>query len=199
MPPKARITKEMILNTALDLTRQSGFETVNARSVAGRLQCSTRPIFTCYENMEELKREFLAFAYGFYQQYVADFRKSVKVSPCLVLPLSYIGFAREETQLFKLLFISDMDLKMANARDFYEEIDNEKRAEEFAGLIGVEKERAKVIFLDLFLYAHGMAVLTATNKMALERSDAKKLLTNVVTALIRQEKPDWNAEMLCVH
>ena len=52
MPPKARITKEMILNTALDLTRQSGFETVNARSVAGRLQCSTRPIFTCYENME---------------------------------------------------------------------------------------------------------------------------------------------------
>lgn len=86
MPPKARITKEMILNTALDLTRQSGFETVNARSVAGRLQCSTRPIFTCYENMEELKREFLAFAYEFYQQYVADFRKSVKVSPCLVLP-----------------------------------------------------------------------------------------------------------------
>ena len=104
MPPKARITKEMILNTVLDLTRQSGFETVNARSVAGRLQCSTRPIFTCYENMEELKREFLAFAYEFYQQYVADFRKSVKVSPCLVLPLSYIGFAREETQLFKLLF-----------------------------------------------------------------------------------------------
>ena len=180
MPPKARITREMILNTALDITRQTGFETVNARSVAGRLQCSTRPIFTCYENMEELKREF-------------------KVSPCFVLPLSYIGFAREETQLFKLLFISDMDLNMANARDFYEETDNEKRAEEFAGLIGVEKERAKVIFLDLFLYAHGMAVLTATNKMALEQSDAKKLLANVVTAFIRQEKPDWNAEILCVH
>ena len=62
MPPKARITREMILNTALDITRQTGFETVNARSVAGRLQCSTRPIFTCYENMEELKREFLDYA-----------------------------------------------------------------------------------------------------------------------------------------
>ena len=52
--------------------------------------------------------------------------------------------------------------------------------------------------MDLFLYAHGMAVLTATNKMALEQSDAKKLLANVVTALIRQEKPDWDAEMLRV-
>ena len=56
MPPKAKISKEMILNTVLDITRESGFETVNARSIANKLQCSTRPIFTCYENMEELKK-----------------------------------------------------------------------------------------------------------------------------------------------
>lgn len=59
MPPKARITKEMILNTVLEITQKSGFETVNARNIANKLQCSTRPIFTCYENMEELKRIFL--------------------------------------------------------------------------------------------------------------------------------------------
>ena len=59
MPPKAKISKEMILNTVLDITRESGFETVNARSIANKLQCSTRPIFTCYENMEELKKNFL--------------------------------------------------------------------------------------------------------------------------------------------
>ena len=59
MPPKAKITKEMILNTVLEITREAGFESVNARSISGRLQCSTRPIFTCYENMEELRKEFL--------------------------------------------------------------------------------------------------------------------------------------------
>ena len=56
MPPKAKITKEMILNTVLEITRKTGFETVNARSIASRLQCSTRPIFTCYKNMDELKK-----------------------------------------------------------------------------------------------------------------------------------------------
>ena len=66
MPPAARITKEMILNTVLDITREAGFEAVNARSIAGRLQCSTRPIFTCYNSMEELKAGFLDFAYDFY-------------------------------------------------------------------------------------------------------------------------------------
>ena len=125
----------MILNTVLEITRKTGFETVNARSIASRLQCSTRPIFTCYKNMDELKNEFLAFAYEYYEQYVTDYRNSTKVSPLLLLPLSYIEFAREETHLFKLLFINDMDLKMKEAKDFYEEADNEERARLFQKLL----------------------------------------------------------------
>ena len=109
MPPKVKITKEMILNTVLDITREVGFEAVNARSIASKLQCSTRPIFTCYENMNELKNEFLAFAYEYYNQYVVNYSNSKSVSPYLLLPLSYIEFAQEETHLFKLLFINDLD------------------------------------------------------------------------------------------
>ena len=154
MPPKAKITKEMILDIVLDMTRESGFETINARSIAGKLQCSTRPIFTCYKNMEELKTDFLAFAYEYYEQYVITYRNSQKVKPYLILPLSYIAFAQEETHLFKLLFINDIDLKMTEAKDFYQEIGNENKARLFSETIGVELERAKIIFLDLYLYTH---------------------------------------------
>ena len=196
MPPKAKITKEKILNTVLEITKETGFETVNARSIASRLQCSTRPIFTCYENMDELKNEFLAFAYEYYEQYVTDYRNSTKVSPLLLLPLSYIEFAREETHLFKLLFINDMDLKMKEAKDFYEEADNEERARLFSETVGIGLERARVIFLDLFLYTHGIAVLTATKKITLDRSSAETMVANVLSAFIKREKPDWNDEYL---
>ena len=54
MPPKVKITREMILNAALGLTREQGFEAVNARNIAAELECSTRPIFTAYQNMEEM-------------------------------------------------------------------------------------------------------------------------------------------------
>lgn len=192
MPPKAKITKEMILNTVLEITRETGFETVNARSIANKLQCSTRPIFTCYENMEELKKEFLAFAYEYYKQYVTNYNNTVKISSCLIFPLSYIEFAQEETCLFKLLFINDMDLNMTEAKDFYKEIDNEKRAAEFSDIIGIELERAKVIFLDLFLYSHGIAVLAATKKLSLNRDNAEKMVKNILSAFIKQEKSDWN-------
>ena len=192
MPPKAKVTKKMILNTVLDITRETGFETVNARSIASKLQCSTRPIFTCYENMDELKKDFLDFAYKFYEQYVSDYSNHANVASILVLPLSYIEFAREETHLFKLLFINDMDLLMVEAKDFYKEVDNEKRAKIFSDTIDVDLEHGKVIFLDLFLYTHGIAVLTATNKLLLDRNSAEKMVTNLLSALIRQVKPDWN-------
>lgn len=187
MPPKAKITKEMILNTVLEITREAGFEAVNARSVAGKLQCSTRPIFTCYANMEELKTEFLAFAYAYYERYVERCRAHADVRPCLLLPLSYIEFARRETHLFKLLFISDMALDMRQAKDFYAEEGNEKRARAFAQEIGVEPERAKDIFLDLFLYTHGIAILTATQKAALDKAAAEKMVTELLAALINRE------------
>ncbi len=192
MPPKAKITKKMILNIVLEITRETGFETVNARSIANKLQCSTRPIFTCYENMDELKNEFLAFAYEYYKQYVTNYSNSVNVSPYLILPLSYIEFAQEEIHLFKLLFINDMDLNMTEVKDFYNEIDNEKRARDFSEIIGIELERAKVIFLDLFLYTHGIAVLVATKKLTLDRNSAEKMVRKILSAFIIQEKPDWN-------
>lgn len=191
MPPKAKITKEMILNTVMEITKETGFETVNARSIANKLQCSTRPIFTCYENMDELKKEFLSFAYEYYQQYVTTYQDSEKIDSCLLLPLSYIEFAQEETYLFKFLFIDDMDLDMKKATDFYKETDNEKRAKLFAETNGIELDRAKVIFLDLFLYCHGIGVLTATKKMALDKDTAKRMVMNVLSVFIKQENPNW--------
>lgn len=192
MPPTAKITKEMILNTVLEITREMGFAAVNARSIAGKLHCSTRPLFTCYSSMEELKCEFLTFAYEYYEQYVANYRKFENATPCFILPLSYIEFAQEEPHLFKLLFINDMDLKMTEATDFYKETDNIERAKAFSESVGIDFEKGKVIFLDFFLYAHGIAVLTATKKMALSRKTTEKMLRNILSAFIRQAKAGYD-------
>lgn len=187
MPPKPKITKDMILTTVLEITRKTGFEAVNARSIAGKLQCSTRPIFTCYENMEELKAEFLAFAFESYNRYVEKYRESRNIKPYLLFPLSYIEFAKEETNLFKLLFINDMDLDMSQANDFYKELGNEEKAKDFSEMIGVQPERGKEIFLDLFFYSHGIAVLTSTGKLSLDSRDLEKMLQTFLSAYVKQE------------
>lgn len=85
-----------------------------------------------------------------------------------------------------------MDLNMTEAKDFYKEAGNEKKAQLFSETVGIDIEKAKVIFLDLFLYTHGIAVLTATRKLALDRENAEKMLMNILSAFIRHEKPEWD-------
>ena len=51
MPPKIKITKEEIIKTALELVRTSGEQSINARTVAGALNCSTQPIFSNFSSM----------------------------------------------------------------------------------------------------------------------------------------------------
>ena len=41
MPPKIRITKDMIINAAVEVAKQSGYEKINARTVSEQLHCST--------------------------------------------------------------------------------------------------------------------------------------------------------------
>lgn len=188
MPPKAKITKEMILKAVLEITREIGFDAVNARMIAGKLNCSTRPIFTCYSNMDEMKKEFLEYAYEFYESYVSQYHEKSEIPSFLILPVSYIEFARDETNLFKLLFMNDMELKMSETKDFYSEIGNVKKAKAFAELIGTEIEDAKDIYLDFFLYSHGIAVLTATGKILFTRKTIEEMMDNMLSALIGQKR-----------
>ena len=56
MPPIAKISKEDIINKALNIARCENFNSINARRLAKELGCSVQPIFSNFKNMEELKR-----------------------------------------------------------------------------------------------------------------------------------------------
>ena len=53
---------------------------------------------------------------------------------------------------------------MSEAKDFYKETDNEKRHSFFQETVGIGLDKAKVIFLDLFLYTHGAAQIPNSDK-----------------------------------
>ena len=54
MPPKAKFTKEQITHVALELVRADGISGLTARTLASKLGSSSCPIFTVFENMEEV-------------------------------------------------------------------------------------------------------------------------------------------------
>ena len=103
MARKESITITDILNTAFALTREEGIAGVTARNVAKKAGCSTQPIFRVYHSMEELWRAVYEKAVSFFEDYY-EFYPKMGDTPFLNFGMAYISFAREEKNLFKLLF-----------------------------------------------------------------------------------------------
>lgn len=55
MPPKPKITREMVVEAAFEIARESGRENINARTAAKKLDCSTQPVMYHFDTIEELK------------------------------------------------------------------------------------------------------------------------------------------------
>ena len=59
MPPKPKITKNMVIDAAFEVAREAGGENINARTVAKKLNCSTQPVMYHFATIEELKKSCL--------------------------------------------------------------------------------------------------------------------------------------------
>ena len=55
MPPRTKITKDMIINAAFEIIRDDGADMINARKIAEKLKCSTQPVLYQFKSMEKIK------------------------------------------------------------------------------------------------------------------------------------------------
>ncbi|MDD6200797.1 MAG: TetR/AcrR family transcriptional regulator, partial [Firmicutes bacterium] len=107
MPPKCRFTREQIVLAALDLTRREGIGAVTARAVGAELNSSSKVVFGLFESMEELQLEVIHAADAYYQARIRQEMAAGRYPPYKASGMAYIGFAKEEPELFRLLFMRD--------------------------------------------------------------------------------------------
>ena len=99
MPAKVKVTKEMIIDAAFAIARETGAENINARTVAERLHCSTQPVMYHFATIEELKRTVYAKADLYHSEYLMNMKKPPK-GAALGIGMNYIRFAIEEPHLY---------------------------------------------------------------------------------------------------
>lgn len=173
MARKESVTMQDILENAFEMTREEGFANVTARKVAAKAGCSTQPIFRVYRNMEELWEEVYKKAVLFFQDYYDLFPKTGTV-PFSNLGMAYIAFAREEKNLFRLLFLSELPEK----KSLYEILNGEK------GNVLYEINKASAMgcanpqgmFMRMWLFIHGAACMSLTDDYDLTDAETRKLL-----------------------
>ena len=179
MPPKFKFTREQIVAAALEVTRKNGITGLTARGLAAELGSSAKPIFGLFQNMEEVQREVVTAANTLYQSYIKKGMADSKFPPYKASGIAYIQFAKEEKELFKLLFMRDRtDEKIEENREEIRPI-----LDLIMKNLGIDENEAYFFHLELWLYVHGIATMIATNYLEWDIEFIDKALTDAYQGL----------------
>lgn len=182
MPPKAKITKEMIIDAAFEVTRAEGVENVNARTVSKKLGCSTQPVMYHFVTIEDMKKAVYEKACRFHSGYLMSIPETQE-DVMLEIGLNYIRFAVKEPHLFRFLFQSGFAVE----NSILQMVD----AEELKPVISAMQEEMKLngaqtkeVFLTLALFVHGYASIIANNSLEFDETIAATHLKRVYIGAI---------------
>ena len=192
MPPRAKITKEMIVDTAFCIVQEEGIDKVTARRISEKLNCSTQPVLYHFATIEEIKDSVYQKADAYHSDYIMNMEENYE-NPMVSIGVNYIRFAMEEKYLFRFLFQSDefsgfgiTDLmELEEIRPFLEVLKQE---------LDMPVEQVKKVFSTLFIYVHGYASLYANNTMVYDENVVLEALDNVFLGAVCALKGAGNEE-----
>ena len=157
MPAKKQITKDMILNAAMKLLKEHGYDAVNIKGLAKELKCSTQPVYLSFSGMGDLRNELVPLAVKEFETYM---KKSSPDGFISLYDIHYIYFAKEEPHLFCFLFMR------TNA---FSEIRQallpiiEQSIARLMETYHISHEEADILHDQLWMQAHGIASMIATD------------------------------------
>ena len=151
---------------------------LNARAIAKKLGVSTQPIFSNFKNMEDLKMEIVRKASCLYFAMLEEEEKSGKYPPYKARGMGYIRFAKEEKNLFRLLF---MDKRSSNVK--FPTDDASKEIGLISDSLSFSEDKASRMHALLWFFVHGIASLIVTESLELSEEDISAALTDTYLGL----------------
>ncbi|MBQ6510120.1 MAG: TetR/AcrR family transcriptional regulator [Flexilinea sp.] len=160
MPPKVKFQKEDFVTAGLNVVREKGNDALTAREVAARLGVSTRPIFTYYDTMDQLKQDVFEMAEEQYRDYIEQ--GLTRPIPFLGVWQQYLHFAKEEPELYRLLFLDGKDGVPGGAIAILQYSQDLVR-DSVMHFYNMDAYTADCFFRDLWLTAFSFAALIVTD------------------------------------
>ena len=174
MPAKKMISKESIIQAALQIVRKDGMEGLNMRSLAKACNCSTQPIYLSFSGAEEVKAEVHARIIAEYENCIKSELASGKYPGYKATGMGYIRFAKEQPELFKYMFMRDrggvptMDEESGFNDEVYKLMQN----------MGLYQDKAVALHTHMWVWVHGIATMYATGYLNWDWETVSAMLTD---------------------
>ncbi len=189
----------MIIDAAFVLVKKKGIPALSARNIARELNCSTQPIYSCYKTMKALEREVIQKAVTFVQHHYL-LGKTPSDNNFKQIGLGYIALAKEEKHLFDLLYLSGRVLLDFENHIFPVDkalLINAMKKDPY--LTALSEEDLLDLLCHMWIYTHGLTVLTSINP-SISEAFVQKSLDEMGSLVIKnklREKGVLNYEDSC--
>ena len=167
------ITKQTLLDAAVNIVKTEGAAALTARRLAKEAGCSTQPIFRVYSGMEPLCEEVFGIACNIYSDYCAGYERVSDV-PFVDLGLAYISFAQTNKELFRMLFVSENRY----GKSLYELLNGENGfvKEQISNAVKSGCKDGQGLFMKMWMFIHGSACMSLTGDYDLDIESTRTLL-----------------------
>lgn len=181
--PKQRITKQMVVNAAFEIARQSGMEQVMVKNIADKIGCSVQPIYSYCKNMDGLRQDVIEQVNCFIQQYIAThinkddlFRSTGNL---------YIRLAQEEPHLFRIFILHKRE-GISSLNDLYQSETNPHMAEFIAEKMNISIKQAKRLHLNMLIYTIGIGTIFSVTTPGISADEIYTQQEAAYDAFLRQ-------------
>ena len=180
MAPKNKFTKEEMIAAALRVVRTRGIDGLTAKTMAEELGTSTRPIFTGFGSIKEVKQAVYAAAVRVYDDYTnAGLAEEI---PFLGVGTQYIRFAREEPELYRLLFLTKaQEYSAVKSMQHLQAIVRPA----LMGIYHITEDEADLYFRDLWLVVHSLSTLIVTGDCPYSDQEICQILTGFSISIFK--------------
>lgn len=184
MAPRNKFTREEMVDAAVRVVRAKGIDALTAKALATELGVSTQPVFTCFHTIEEAKNEVRQAAEKLYDSYVT---KGLQMPiPFYGVGMQYIRFAKEEPELYRLLFLSVRDDK-GSVMHALKHSQNLVRSS-LQSIYQIDAQTADRYFRDMWLVVHSMATLIVTGECPYSEEEIGEILTGFSVSVYKAIK-----------
>ncbi|MBQ8931106.1 MAG: TetR/AcrR family transcriptional regulator, partial [Ruminiclostridium sp.] len=183
MPPKAKFTREEIVEKALDIAAEKGVKSLTARELGTALGCSTRPIFTAFKNMDEVLLEVRKAALGKFEVYA---RRAMDFSPVYKeLGVQMVLFATEHPKLYRLLFMTEKP-EAENFDDVFKNLGDMATlsVEVIQRDYDLSYENARLLFKHNWIQTYAIGALIATGVCKFSEKEIQDMLSHEFVAML---------------
>ena len=185
MAPKNKFTKKEMIEAAMHVVRDKGIDGLTAKTMAGVLGTSTQPVFTAFGSMDIVKQEVYASAVRVHDSYTeAGLKEKI---PFFGVGMQYIRFAREEPELYRLLFLTKTQDQEYSAMRSMQHLQELVRPT-LVNIYHITAEEADLYFRDLWFVVHSLSTLVVNDDCPYSDQEIGQILTGFSISICKSIK-----------